>query len=197
MNYNLKIDFLSNVKRDEEPLKGRILISEPFSQDLYFHRSVIIITEHNKETSTGFVINKCINVDKNSLVVNFPNINPTISIGGPINSTSLSYIHNRADIINGSLKIGQNLYFGGNWTEVKDALNSGKMSTDNIRFFMGYSGWSKDQLKKEINERQWIVDDLSSDFIFDDTTNLWTKLIKNKGNMFKLWLNIPQDPNDN
>lgn len=197
MNYNLKIDFLSNVKTDSQPAKGKILISEPFSQDLYFHRSVVILTEHSSESSTGFVINKCVNINKSTLINDFPDIEPTVSIGGPVSSTSLFYIHNKGSIIRNSIKIAGDIYFSGDWKDIKEALTSGIMNENHIRFYIGYSGWSKNQLQSEIENKLWVVDDINPKIIFEDTTNIWERLVKSKGNDFKLWLNIPHDPIDN
>ncbi|MDO4704287.1 YqgE/AlgH family protein [Tannerella sp.] len=43
---------------DLRPGKGKILISEPFLQDAYFQRSVVLLVEHNQNGSMGFVVNK-------------------------------------------------------------------------------------------------------------------------------------------
>lgn len=40
------------------PSKGGILISKPFMKDIYFQRAVVLLVEHNKEGSMGFVLNK-------------------------------------------------------------------------------------------------------------------------------------------
>ena len=40
------------------PEKGHILISEPFLQDAYFQRSVVLLVEHDSKGSMGFVLNK-------------------------------------------------------------------------------------------------------------------------------------------
>lgn len=47
------------------PAQGSILMSEPFLQDAYFQRSVVLLVEHNTEGSMGFVLNK-----KTDLIVN-------------------------------------------------------------------------------------------------------------------------------
>ena len=43
---------------DVLPAQGSILISEPFLQDAYFQRSVVLLVEHTQEGSMGFVLNK-------------------------------------------------------------------------------------------------------------------------------------------
>ena len=41
-----------------EPQKGRILISEPFSGERIFEKSVVLIIEHNQHGTAGFILNK-------------------------------------------------------------------------------------------------------------------------------------------
>jgi hypothetical protein len=47
------------------PEKGHILISEPFLQDAYFQRSVVLLVEHDKKGSMGFVLNKKLEMNLN------------------------------------------------------------------------------------------------------------------------------------
>ena len=56
---------------DVLPSQGSLLISEPFLQNAYFQRSVVLLVEHNREGSMGFVLNK-----KTHLIVNtfFPEL---------------------------------------------------------------------------------------------------------------------------
>ena len=53
----LDIDFFS-IENNKVAKQGRVLISEPFLNDTYFRRSVVLLTEHSEEGSVGFVLNK-------------------------------------------------------------------------------------------------------------------------------------------
>ena len=61
---DLDYDFFK-IEKNLKPKKGRILISEPFLQDAYFRRSVILLTEHTSEGSVGFVLNKAAKININ------------------------------------------------------------------------------------------------------------------------------------
>ena len=52
---------------NESPKKGCLLIAEPFLDDLFFGRSVILLCENNKEGSFGFVLNNYRAIDFNSI----------------------------------------------------------------------------------------------------------------------------------
>ncbi|MDB9117428.1 YqgE/AlgH family protein [Parabacteroides merdae] len=59
---------------DVLPAQGSILISEPFLQDAYFQRSVVLLVEHTQEGSMGFVLNKKTELSVNTFFCRFTGI---------------------------------------------------------------------------------------------------------------------------
>ena len=55
--------------------EGGILISDPFLDDPYFGRSVVILCEHNVEGTFGFVLNNYAEIDLHKIDKKFPDIN--------------------------------------------------------------------------------------------------------------------------
>ena len=76
------------------PEKGKILISEPFLNDLYFQRSVVLLIEHNENGSMGFVLNKKTDLWLNDLLDGLDHL-PRIPVylGGPVSFDRLFFIH--------------------------------------------------------------------------------------------------------
>ena len=46
------------VENKMAPATGRILLAEPFLNDGYFNRAVILLAEHDEKGSIGFMLNK-------------------------------------------------------------------------------------------------------------------------------------------
>ena len=65
-------------------------------------------------------------------------------------------------------------------------------------FFLGYSGWSDQQLRDEIDENFWKINKDYSKNIFEKSReNLWNKLTKKmEGNSY-IWSNAPENLQDN
>ena len=191
-----KLDF--SFKNNEPTNKGSILISDPFSDDVYFGRSVVIICEHNDEGTFGFVLNNYIDVDLHQLDGNFPNINARISFGGPVSKENLYYIHSFSDITN-TLEIREGLYYGGDFDEITDRIKNAKNPNKEIRFFVGYSGWSVGQLDEEIKNENWITaNNISTENIIDTKLDdLWRICLEKQGQRFKLMTKFPRNPMDN
>lgn len=180
------------------PATGKILISEPFLADPYFKRTIVLLCEHNKEGSFGFVLNKFVNLKIEDLLDGFPPFPTRISIGGPVLGTNMYYIHTHGDKIEGSIQIVNDLYMGGDFEQMQLLVKNGEISIDSIRFFIGYSGWDENQLNQEIEEKSWFVTDIPTSQIMDTTENkLWETILKNMGSEYERLTHFPDDPSLN
>jgi len=115
--------------------------------------------------------------------------------GGPVHADSLHYIHSAPDIITESTKIINDVYWGGNFNQVVDAVNSGKLSSEEIKFFVGYSGWDANQIEEEIEENTWFVTKAKKEDIYsEDNDDLWKTILNELGGEFKQIANYPENP---
>jgi len=180
------------------PAKGKVLISEPFLQDNYFKRSIILLTEHSEEGSVGFVLNKPVNLQANEVISDFPKTDALISLGGPVNTNTLHYLHTLGDIIPGSVKVLENIYWSGDFEIVKRLIESGNLAKEQIRFFLGYSGWHANQLEDELAENSWVVAELNTEEIMAPISkHFWKTTLKRMGKKYEMWSNFPENPQMN
>lgn len=164
---------------------GSILIAQPFMADGYFKRSVVVICEHRSDGSVGFVLNKSVNMNICNLVANFPEFESTVNFGGPVATDTIHYIHNVGDLLDGSTEIARGVYWGGDFDKLKFLVTAELIKPDNIKFFVGYSGWSEGQLDEELEEGSWVVDEMDANYAFkEDENKLWTTVLNNKGKIY-------------
>ena len=181
-----------------QPRKGQVLLSEPFLNDPYFRRTVIFLCEHNDEGSFGFVLNNYIDVELDQIMENMPQFEGRISIGGPVKNSNLYYIHTLGPEIEESVEVIPGIYMGGNFESLRDRLINGKISKSQIRFFVGYSGWSPRQLEDEMSHKSWFVADISKDLVMNtEDKDLWRTIMKGLGGQGKFIANLPEDPSLN
>lgn len=181
-----------------EPGAGKILISEPFLQDFYFKRSVVLLAEHNEDGSFGLIVNKPIDVNFNEVVKDFPPFDGTLYLGGPVKTDGLFYIHTKGELIAESLKIMEGLYWGGDIEQIKEMIRLQQLRAGDIRFFVGYSGWMSKQLARELSENAWIVSRTNRErLLFNDPVSLWNEIVKSLGKEYAVWANYPTDPSLN
>lgn len=178
------------------PKSGDLLISEPFLQDENFVRSVILMCENNENGSFGLVLNKQSILKLSELVDNTDFFDAVVYIGGPVEQNTLHFIYHGGDPLEGSICLGGDLWWGGDFEELLTRLKSGTMTSEQVKFFLGYSGWAAGQLDNELEEDTWIVC-TSVDYagIFEDSADeMWRIILKNMGGEYQQLANYPIDP---
>lgn len=180
-------------------LKGSLLLAQPFMDDPNFKRSAIGITEHGDEGTVGFILNKPINISLEELVNEITTDEKfKVYFGGPVGSDTIHYIHNVGDLLEESILISRGLWWGGNFNKLIFLINSGLIQRENIRFYIGYSGWSKGQLEEELNNNSWVVSDWYANYTFKSKPEkLWSQALTNKGDHFSVIGQISPTKNNN
>ncbi len=195
---NIK-DYFDFSKLSKQSLgKGKVIISDPFLSDDYFTRSVVLLCDHKEEGSFGFVLNNFIEQPIHEIVEPFPPLNSKVSIGGPVETNLLFFIHTKPDLVEDSIQITDNIYMGGSFEQIQQLIELGKIKEGEIRFFLGYSGWGEKQLEEELHKNAWFVANVSEDTIMTyDHKNMWEKLLENMSKKHKVISSFPSNPNLN
>ncbi|WNJ20759.1 YqgE/AlgH family protein [Pontibacter sp. G13] len=178
------------------PKAGRFLISEPFSADTNFQRTVVLLVEHGTEGSLGFVLNRQIQSRLHELVSGMDNMDPPVFMGGPVEQNSLHYIHQLGDLP-GAREIVPGLYWSGDFESLKERVQHGRVKEEDILFFVGYSGWAPGQLDQELSRKYWIIAPEGSHPLFGDPAaneDMWRTILQQMGTKYKIISNYPVDP---
>jgi putative transcriptional regulator len=185
-------------KNKLKPSKGRLLVSEPFLPDPNFERTIVLLCEHNEEGSFGFVLNKLSTTPVKEVMEGCQNIDSILYIGGPVQQDTLHVIHRCRDL-EGAIEIYDGIFWGGDLERLVFLLETKQVRVEDVKFFLGYSGWSVGQLEEEIKIDSWIVSDrVSEELVFEtDPVVMWQKALKNMGGRFSVYSNYPVDPRSN
>lgn len=97
-------------------------MAEPFMLDPNFKRSVILICEHADHGTTGFILNKPLDMKIHELIADFPESKAPVHIGGPVAVDSVHYLHNVGDLLENSLEVSPGIYWGGDFEKLKFLL---------------------------------------------------------------------------
>lgn len=191
------IDFL-NYRNNKKPKKGCFLLSEPFLDDDYFRRAVILLCEHNEDGSFGFVLNNYISIALKELVEDLGDFNAIVSLGGPVAPNNLYYLHTLGNKIPGSKEVLKGVYLGGEFDVLKTLINEKAIKPNQIKFFLGYSGWESKQLDREMREDSWIVTKPSVKLLMGkEDKNLWENVMNKMGGKYSIISKYPINPSLN
>ena len=186
-------DLLNITYNNILPQRGKVLISQPFMFDGCFKRSVVLLTDYSEKGAVGFVLNKPLQIAMGDLMEDFLSPESQLSIGGPVATDTLHYLHTFRHIPD-AIEIVNGIYWGGNFETIRQMLSMSVMKPEDIRFFLGYSGWSAGQLDEELKTNSWLVGDIRPVKIIRPPRDLWQESVKSMGESYQHWISFPENP---
>lgn len=179
-------------------LKGQLILDQGKLQGSFFHRTVILICQHDPEGAFGLVLNRAApNKVGDALVANLPERikEQPLFLGGPVQPQALSFLHKGNFVPDANIL--PNLGMSHSLDTLLDLAESFAPDQE-LRIFAGYAGWSPGQLDDEIKRDTWMTHPASLELVFDpQPEKLWQSILRQKGFKFKLIAEGPEDPSWN
>ncbi len=172
-----------------ESTKARLLVATPELLDPNFHRTVVLMLEHDDNGALGVVLNRPRLVGGGEAVPHWADrlAHPTrLHSGGPVSEDSV-------------IGVGRGEH---------DAPLLGRIGVvdlhrdpddlpgiEEVRLFAGYAGWSGGQLDAELMAGGWIVAEArEDDALTPDPEGLWRAVLSRQSGMTALLADYPDDP---
>lgn len=179
-------------------LKGLFLLDGGKLAGSFFHRSVVLVCQHDREGAFGLILNRP--TDKQvgeALVADFSDTlkQQPLFLGGPMQEQALSYLH--ADTFLPEADVLPNLQLAHSLDELLE-LGQSYSPTQKLKVFAGYAGWSPGQLDEEMQRGAWLTHPATIELVFEpDQQHLWAALVRQKGWQYRLLSEQPEDLNWN
>jgi putative transcriptional regulator len=175
-------------------LQGQLILDGGKLHGSFFHRSVVLICQHDAEGALGLVLNRSTeNKVGQALVANLPDKikEQHLFIGGPVQPQALSFLHSD-DFLPGA-NVMANLNLGHSIDALMD-LSESFSATQKLKLFAGYAGWSAGQLDNEMSRHDWLVHPATLELVFHpDPAKLWKNIMKQKDVNSRLLADSPDD----
>ncbi|MEI8025597.1 MAG: YqgE/AlgH family protein [Pseudomonadota bacterium] len=188
--------------------KVRLIASSPNMLDTIFRETVILLLENDQYGAFGFVLNKPRDLNLDEVYLGEKSLGPAIYnawYGGPVDEqrgfllcdthrlNELGIEWNESD--EDQLPIREGIITTANpmitediiWQHFEQLTEADKeldrfVTTLPFRFILGYSGWSAEQLDKEVAEGWWIEIPWDKSLIFSTSPqNMWHEALKSIG----------------
>jgi putative transcriptional regulator len=169
----------SKSARDLGP--ASLLVASRDLADPNFAKTVILLVHYDADSVLGLTVNRHTDVAVSRLFENLKagkDRADSIYLGGPVEiSTVFALLESPA-----KLK-GVDPVFGETYLISTKALLEKTVSTRPdpgvFHVYLGYAGWSSDQLRKEVALGMWFIFHADTDTVFDsDPDTLWQRMIK-------------------
>ncbi len=181
-----------------ENLAGMLLVAVPTMLDPNFHRTVVLVCEHNEDGALGLILNRPTTAVVEDYLPGWLDLVPQPAVvfeGGPV----------QREVAIGLGRSRSGIAIAG-WTPVTDRVGLVDLSTDPgavgsleaVRVFSGYAGWSTGQLEAELDDNGWFVVPSSPDDGFaSDPPDLWSSVLKRQRGPLAIYAYFPLDPSVN
>ncbi len=183
--------------------KGSFLIANPVLPDPNFSRTVILLCNHNEEGSFGLVVNRKSDLRAAEIFVDADLLKNAgydheVYIGGPVSPQQVFYLCRYPEPLADLETVCPEVQMGMSWESLDEVLRHLENPSQDLRFYMGYSGWGADQLAGEMEQRSWLTRSAEKDNVFGNPdTRIWADVVRSMGEEYEYLLNAPVDPRNN
>jgi putative transcriptional regulator len=180
------------------PLTGQLLIASPSIHDPNFRRTVVYMTEHGEAGAMGLILNR---VAQTTVAEAVPDLSwlagedAAVYVGGPVAAQSVVVLAEFDDQSLAAVLVDCDVGFVPAEIDDRDALAGALRRT---RVFAGHAGWGPGQLEAEVEEDSWILEPAQREDVFTaDPDELWSVVLRRKGDEYALMATMPIDPSLN
>ena len=179
---------------EHKSLKGQLLLGGGSLAGSFFHRTVVLVCQHDAEGAFGLVLNRqsgrsvgdALVADLAEQLKELP-----LLVGGPVQPTAMSFLH--TDLYLPEANVLPNLALGHSLDDLL-AIGDSWSATSRVKLFAGYAGWSPGQLDGEMKRRAWLTHPASLDLVFDTPPErLWQLVLRSKGSKYRLLAESPEN----
>jgi putative transcriptional regulator len=174
-------------------LVGNLLIAPPAVKNNFWHKTVVLVTEHHANGSLGLVLNKRSELSVRDfgkqlgVDLDMPGF---LYIGGPINVQSLSFLHSTEWSSKNTMQLGQHFRIS-SAEDIIPRLVMGDRPARG-RLFLGMCGWAPNQLIDEMRGKpprshkdSWCLATADLDIVFNsDDKEQWCNAVDRSGQEF-------------
>ena len=167
----------SVVVADEELGKGKLLVATDVVNGGAFEETVILLLSYDNTGAAGLVINRPTEAQPVQALPEFAGLDGyagPLYWGGPVELFKLRALLLSDAPPDNAAPILETVYL----VPLQESLLDSAASEANLRFYVGYSGWSAGQLEWEVATGSWHIVAATEALVFaDDPSGVWRKLL--------------------
>ncbi len=171
------------------PLEGRLLLADPSLRDGIFDKSVVLLADHNdSDGAFGLILNhpagqKVGDLLKDDTFSALSNVQ--VHIGGPVSRGHMTFAAFWED--------GDRFRYATR-ISAEQAMDHVHQPGTLVRAFVGYTGWTKDQLEDELDQESWVITGVPKLLLGEaHDRNLWKTILKSLSPYHQILSNAPDN----
>lgn len=160
---------------------GKLLVASRELADPNFAQTVILLVHYDSEGVVGLMLNRRMDLPISRVLAQLEtakDLSDPVYLGGPVETPTVFALLRSKDKIEGAEHVFDGVY----WISTKTALEktiSSRPDPGVFHVYLGYAGWTTDQLKTEVRLGGWFIFQADNQTVFNSNPDsLWHQMIK-------------------
>jgi putative transcriptional regulator len=159
---------------------GKLLVASRGLADPNFAKTVILLVHCDDQGVVGLILNRRTDVALSRVLEGLRGAKDRSDpayLGGPVEVSSVFALHRSATKIEGAKNIFSGVYLISTKTLLEHTL-AARPDPNVFHVYLGYTGWTKDQLRMEVELGAWFIFPGETSVVFSsDPGSLWAQMI--------------------
>jgi putative AlgH/UPF0301 family transcriptional regulator len=173
--------FVPVQSRDAKDLGvGKLLVASRSLGDPNFAKTVILLVHSDDQGIVGLILNRQTNLPLSRVLEGIPGAKDRSDLaylGGPVEVPGVLALLQSPAKVEGAVQIFTGVYLISTKTLLEKTL-AARPDPQVLHVYLGYAGWSSDQLRKEVELGAWFILPADASAVFNsDPGSLWPQTI--------------------
>jgi putative AlgH/UPF0301 family transcriptional regulator len=178
----LPASFVPVQSRNAENLGvGKLLVASRNLGDPPFAKSVILLVRYDARGVLGLILNRRTHIPLSRVLGSLKEAkdrSDPVYLGGPVEISSVFALFKPTGKLEGAEHIFDGVYLITTKTLLEQTI-SARPDSDVFHVYLGYAGWTQEQLQQEVGLGAWFIFPAESGAIFNaDPDSLWLEMIR-------------------
>lgn len=178
----LPADFLRVQSKSAKDLSvGKILVASRNLGDPHFAKTVILLARYDEHGVLGLILNRRTDVPLSHVLESLKaakDLSDPVYVGGPVEMPAVFALFQSPAKLEGAEHVFDNVYLIAAKPLFEQTI-SARPDAGVFHVYLGYAGWTQDQLRKEVELGAWFVFPAEAGTVFNaDPDALWQEMIR-------------------
>jgi len=160
---------------------GKLLVASRDLGDPHFAETVILLIQYDTQGVVGLILNRRTDIPLSRVLDGLKaakDRSDSVYLGGPVEIPAVFALFQSPAQIEGAKHIFGGVYLISAKTLLEQTIST-RPDPSVFHVYLGYAGWAKDQLQKEVELGAWFIFPADASTVFNsDPDSLWLEMIR-------------------
>ena len=160
---------------------GKVLVASRALGDPNFAETVVVLVRSDANGVVGLILNRRTDIPLSKVLEQFDSAkgrSDPVCLGGPVETPAVFALLRSKTKLDGAEQVLGGIYLISTKSVFEKAI-SGRPDAGTLHVYLGYAGWSNDQLRAEVKLGSWFIFQGDAQTVFDSAPeSLWRQMIQ-------------------